>query len=349
MTAETAASNPTDPTALPAENPVLTRVWRGDFVESQHRGTWVLVNTAGEVLEGAGDWAHPYFARSSLKSLQALPLIESGAAEHFAYADDELALAVASHNGEACHTERVEALLERLGLGEEHLRCGDQKPGDSETRLAMIRAGIPPGPLHNNCSGKHAGFLALALHLGVDAERYLEPQSESQLMIRRAVLEMAGLDEQRVSMAIDGCSAPTFRMPLTSLATAISRVANPDGLAAPRRAACQRITDSVARFPELVAGSTGRLCTDLSRVSGGRLFPKIGGEAVYVVGVRGADRALAVKIDDGGLRGMHALVVHLLERFEFLSADEAAALESWRAGALRNWAKLEVGRVEVCA
>ena len=336
-------------TALPTENPILTRVWRGDFVESQHRGAWVLVNSAGDVIEGAGDWAHPYFARSSLKSLQALPLIESGAAERFGYSAEELALAVASHSGEPCHTERVEALLGRLGLAESDLRCGGQKPEDSATRLAMIRAGTQPGQLHNNCSGKHAGFLALALHLGVDPARYIDPQSESQLMIRQAVMEMAGLDEAHLTMAIDGCSAPTFRMPLTSLATALARVTNPEGLAAERSAACQRITDAVAAHPELVAGSTGRLCTDLSRVSEGRLFPKIGGEAVYVVGVRGADRALAVKIDDGGLRGMHALVVRLLERFEFLSADQVAALDGWRAGAVRNWAKLEVGRVEVCA
>lgn len=344
----THASNPPPSTVLPTDNPVLTRIWRGDFVESQHHGTWVLTNAAGDVIEGAGDWAHPYFARSSLKSLQALPLIESGAAEHFAYTDDELALAVASHNGELCHTERVAALLERLGLGEADLRCGNQKPGDSETRLAMIRADRQPGQLHNNCSGKHAGFLALALHLGVDPARYIDPSSESQLLVRQAVLEMAGLEESQLTMAIDGCSAPTFRMSLSSLATSIARMTNPEGLGAERRAACQRITDSVAAFPELVAGSTGRLCTDLSRVSGGRLFPKIGGEAVYVVGVRGADRALAVKVDDGGLRGMHALILNLLERFEFLSAAEAEGVESWRAGVVRNWAKLDVGRVEVC-
>lgn len=344
-------ASPPDPDspALPHQNPVLTRVWRGDYVESQHRGAWVLVDTAGEVIDGAGDWEHPYFARSSLKSVQALPLIESGAADHFGLTDDELALAVASHNGEPRHTERVTKLLERLGLGHDHLQCGAEKPGDSETRLAMIRAGQEPAQIHNNCSGKHAGFLALALHLGVDPGAYIDPESESQQLVRRAVLDLTGLDEAGLTMAIDGCSAPTFRMPLVRLATAISRVANPDGLAPERRAACQRITDSVAAFPELMAGTTGRLCTDLSKATGGRLFPKIGGEAVYVVGVRGGDRALAVKIDDGSLRGMHALVVHLLDRFGFLGGEEAAALESWREGTLRNWAKRDIGRVEVDA
>ncbi|HKJ23305.1 MAG TPA: asparaginase [Myxococcota bacterium] len=332
-----------------AENPVLARVWRGDYVESQHRGTWALVDVAGRVLEGAGDWQHPYFARSSLKSLQALPLLESGAAERFGFADEELALAVASHDGEACHTDRVAALLRRLGLGEEHLRCGPQAPGNADTRREMLRAGREPGALHNNCSGKHAGFLALALHLGVEPARYLDPESESQRLVRRAVREMAGLEEAELTAAVDGCSAPTFRMPLASLATAIARVANPDGLAPDRAAACRRITAAVAAFPELVAGTQGRLCTDLSRATAGRLFGKIGGEAVYVVGVRGADRGLAVKIDDGSLRGMHAVVLRLLERFDLLGAEEAAALESWRERGLRNWAGLDIGRVEVLA
>ncbi len=344
-------SSPPEPAADGAwpDNPVLTRVWRGDHVESQHRGAWVLVDPAGQVLEGAGAVDHPIFARSSLKSLQALPLIETGAAERFDFGEDELALVVASHNGEPCHSERVSALLERLGLDAGDLQCGPQPPGDPETRRALQRSGRAPTAVHNNCSGKHAGFLALALHLDVDLAAYLDPESASQTLVRRAVEELTASADGELSWAVDGCSAPAFRLPLARLATGIARVANPDGLAAPRRAACRRIADAAAAWPELVGGRHQRLCTDLLRVTGGRLFPKIGGEAVYVVGARGGDRGLALKVDDGNLRGLHASVVALLERFGLLSPDEVAALESWRHPVLRNWAGLEVGRIEVVA
>ena len=329
-------------------HPVLARVRRGAHVESQHRGTWALVDSSGEVLDGAGDPELPIFARSSIKAVQALPLIESGAAERYGLTEEELTLAVASHDAEPQHTERVAALLARLGLGPGDLQCGAQPPGNRDTRKALTRAGVSPTPLHNNCSGKHAGFLALALHLGVDPERYLDPESESQRSVRRAVEELGGVPAGQLTSAIDGCSAPTFRLPLASLASAIARVTNPGDLPPARRAACERITAAVATWPELVAGSRERLCTDLSRASGGRLFPKIGGEAVYVVGERGADRALALKMDDGNLRGMHPVAIALLLRLGMLSEGEADRLASWRRPVMKNWAGLEVGRVEVC-
>ena len=331
------------------DHPVLVRVRRGEHVESQHRGSWVLVDDAGTVLDGDGDVEFPVFARSSVKSLQALPLLETGAAERFGYTEAELALALASHNAEPIHTEAVAALLARLGLGEDDLQCGPQPPGDPETRARRLVAGLPPRRIDNNCSGKHAGFLALALHLGVPVERYLDPESEGQRLVRAAVLETSGTREDELYVAVDGCSAPTFRLPLARLATAFARVANPDGLPPARRRACEAMHRAVDRHPELIAGNHGRICTDLARVGRGRLFPKIGGEAVYGIGIRGARRGLAVKIDDGNTRGLHALVVRLLERFEFLDRDALLALERWRERTVRNWAGLPVGATEVLA
>ena len=264
------------------ENPVLARIWRGGHVESQHRGAWVVVDTRGKVLEGAGDVRAAYFARSTLKSLQALPLLESGAADRFGFGDDEIALVLASHSGEPCHTERVARLLARLGLTPAALQCGPQEPMDRAAREALIQAGARPTALHNNCSGKHAGFLALALALGTDPAAYLDPAGAPQVLVRQAVAAMAGVAEEALVPAVDGCSAPTYRMPLASLATAIARIASPAGLAEPRAAACRRMAAAVAAHPELLAGSKKRLCTDLVRASGGRLYPKLGGEAVYV-------------------------------------------------------------------
>jgi L-asparaginase II len=332
-----------------AANPVLTRVWRGEHVESRHRGAWVLVDPAGCVVDGAGAVDSPVFARSAIKSLQALPLLETGAAERFGLAADELALALASHDGEPIHTERVARLLERLGLSTDHLRCGPQPPGCSSTRAGLIRRGQQPSALHNNCSGKHAGFLALTLHLGVDPALYLDPQAEPQQRVRRAVEEMCVVAGDAVGTATDGCSAPTFRLPLAAMATAIARVANPHGLAPARRAACERMQAAVAAHPDLIAGTRGRICTDLARVSAGTLFPKIGGEAVYLIGAVGRDRGLAVKVDDGSYRGFHALLVELCARFGWLDEAQVAALERWRDRTLTNWAGREVGRVEVVA
>ena len=329
------------------DNPVLVRLTRGPEVESQHRGAWCLVDTHGNVVDGAGEWAAPVYARSAVKSIQALPLLETGAAAKYGYGDDEVALALASHDAEAQHTTRVAALLARMGLTAADLQCGPQPPGDADARQALKDAGAKPSGLHNNCSGKHAGFLALALHLGVPKERYLDPHCEAQLLVRDAMLDMSGVEAEDLSVAVDGCSAPTFRLPLTGLATAFARVANPARLPVARRAACERMLGAVASHPELIAGKRKRICTDLVRVSNGRLFPKIGGEAVYGLGVRGKDLALALKIDDGNNRALHALLLALLERFELATPDELARLEPWREQTLKNWAGLPIGHTEV--
>jgi L-asparaginase II len=339
----------TSPAASYPENPVLVRIWRGAAVESQHRGAWVLASAAGEVLESRGRFDAAFYARSAVKCLQALPLLETGAAERFGYDDADLALALASHNAEPAHTERVRGILERLGLGPEHLLCGAQPPGDPATRARLRERGERPTSLHNNCSGKHAGFLTLARHLGAPVGRYLDPEGAVQRLVRSAVLDMTGLAPEALGLAVDGCSAPTFRMSLVALATAFARLANPHALPAPRRAACERMLRAVERHPELIAGRHERICTDIARVTRGRLFPKIGGEAVYAIGLRGAGRALALKIDDGAGRALHALVVELLRRHGGCTEAELAELDPWSGRRLVNWAGLEVGRTEVVA
>jgi L-asparaginase II len=329
------------------DNPVLVRIHRDGAVESQHRGAWVVADASGAVIEGHGVWKGPVFTRSSVKCMQALPLLETGAAKRFGFSDSEIAMCLASHNAEPCHTAIVAGLLARLGLSVRDLKCGAQPPGDPEARNALRERGESPTALHNNCSGKHAGFLALALHLGVPVAKYIEPDSAGQVLIRKAVIELTGVSAGELGTATDGCSAPTFRMPLQGLATAFARVANPSGLPRERRAACERMLAAVAAHPHLIAGHHQRIDTDIARITRGRLFPKIGGEAVYAIGVRGSNRGLALKIDDGSQRGLHALVIGLLRRFSFATADELAALEAWEEKRLRNWAGLDVGHTEV--
>ncbi len=328
------------------ENPVVVRVWRGREVESVHRGAWCLVDVSGQVLAGAGAWDAPFFVRSSVKSMQALPLLETGASERFSFSDEELALAMASHSGEPCHTECVQGTLARLGRSVRDLRCGAHPPQDDAAREALRARGEKPSALHNNCSGKHAGFLALAAHLGVPARSYLDPESEGQRLVRAVLAELTDREPASLVPELDGCSAPTYRLPLCALATAFARIANPEQLAPARRDHLRRMTRVAARHPVLIAGSSKRLDTDLLRASEGRLFPKIGAEAIHALGVVGGGRGLAVKIDDGGARAIHALVLGLCERLELALPAELERLQPWRERTIRNHAGLEVGRVE---
>lgn len=328
------------------ENPVLVRFLRGGRVESVHRGAWCLADADGRVLASAGDCAHPYFVRSSIKALQALPLLASGAAERAQYRDEELALALASHAGEECHTAIVGALLARLGLGPGDLRCGVHAPFESKAREALRARGEAPSTLHNNCSGKHAGFLVLARHLGVPLERYLEPESAGQRLVRATLAELGGIAPDAIAPGTDGCSAPTFALPLPALATAFARLTTPAALAPERRAHAARIVRVAGEHPTLIAGTGRWLDTDLLRASGGRLFAKYGAESVQAVGVVGAGRGLALKIDDGGLRALTFFVPRLLAHLGLLAPDEVSALARWSEPRLVNFAGLEVGRIE---
>lgn len=327
-------------------HPIVVRLTRAGVTEAVHRGAWCLVDTSGRILAEAGDVARPMWTRSAIKSLQALPFLETGGVDRFRLEEDELAVMLASHNAEAQHVAVVRRLLARAELGEEHLRCGNQVPTDPDAAYELRAAGREPRAIHNNCSGKHAGFLALARHLDVDPARYLDPESEGQRRVRAALAEMCDLDPATLTAGIDGCSAPNWRVPLRNLALAFARLTNPDGLPSARAACCRRITAAAAAYPELIGGRYRRLDTDLLRVSGGRLFPKIGAEGMYAIGIRDTGLGLAVKIDDGTWRAVHALVVGLLEKLELAKPDELAGLNRWRETTLTNWAGLDVGRIE---
>ncbi|MDF1838801.1 MAG: asparaginase, partial [Planctomycetota bacterium] len=286
-------------------------------------------------------------ARSAVKCLQASPLVESGAADHFRYTPADLALALSSHNGEIQHTRGVTDILRRVGLKKENLLCGTTPPGDRQARETLRESKETPSALHHFCSGKHAGFLALATHLGVDPAEYLANESAGQLAVRQALIEMTAIEEGQLTVAIDGCSAPTFRLPLEALARGFASFTTPRGWSETRRATCERLVAAVAANPEMIAGRNRRLCTDLSKVSKGVLFPKVGAEGVYVVGRVGHNQALAVKMDDGGMRGLQAVTVELMAHLDWLEPDAIAALSKYRAQVQRNDAGINIGTLEV--
>lgn len=294
-------------------NPVLVEITRGDLVESVHRGTVAVMDAAGTLRFALGDVQEVVYSRSSLKPIQALPLLESGAAEAFGVSDEEVALAAASHSGEPMHTTRVAAWLKRIGCSEADLACGPQIPRYEPAAEALVAAGEAPCRLHNNCSGKHAGFLTLARHLGAPIAGYAGLHHPVQQAVLQAVERLSG--ETDLAWGVDGCAAPNFAMPLASFALALARMA---GHQTPGAA---RILHAMMTYPELVAG-TGRHCTQVMRAAKGKAAVKVGAEGVYAAMLPELGLGVAIKIDDGAVRAAETAVSAILVKLGVLSADE---------------------------
>lgn len=304
-------------------NPVLVEIFRGERLESFHRGAVAIVDAAGRRVWSAGDVDRPIFGRSSLKMLQALPLVESGAADAFDVSPVELALACASHSGEPMHVDAVSAWLARIGCDEMCLACGAHMPNNEAAARALIAAGQAPNRMHNNCSGKHAGFLTLARHLGADIEGYERPDHPVQRHALAAMAEMAGLNASDLTVAVDGCAAPAPMMPLAALATAVARIADPSGLAPARAKAAKRLDAAVRAHPLFVAG-TNRPCTTMIEAARGAASVKTGAEGVYVGVLRELGLGVALKIDDGAGRAAETAMAAILAALGVAPTDDPA-------------------------
>jgi L-asparaginase II len=306
----------------------LIELWRGDLLESLHLGHAVVMRPDGEIVEA---WGRPdalIYPRSSCKMVQALPLLESGAGRGLG--TEQLALSCASHKGAAIHVTRVARWLDDLGLGESDLRCGCQDPSDVGERDRLVLAGKKPCQLHNNCSGKHAGFLTLNRHLGGDAE-YVDPAHPVQRAVRQAFEEVTG--QASPGYGIDGCSAPNFATELQGLALAMARFAGARDTGDRRAQAMVALRNAMAAHPELVAGETGA-CTHLMRAMQGRVSVKTGAEAVFVAMLPEQGLGMALKIVDGGVRAAEAAITALLVRHGALDAAHPVVAEY--LGPLRN-------------
>lgn len=307
----------------------LIELWRGGLRESSHLGH-VVVADANGIVEAWGEPGAVIFPRSSCKMIQALPLVESGAADAAGLGPEQLALACASHEGAAIHTRRVSAWLATLGLAEPDLRCGSHMPGDAEERKRLICSDSAPCQLHNNCSGKHAGFLTLNRRLGGDSE-YVEVDHPVQQAVRRAFEEVTG--ETAAGWGVDGCSAPNFACTVEGLARAMAGFANPGPGA--RGAAQRRLVEAMLAHPELVAGE-GRACTGLMRAMGGRVAVKTGAEAVFVAILPERGLGIALKVVDGGTRGAEAAITALMVQMGLLDPAHPVA-QRLLTGPQTNW------------
>jgi L-asparaginase II len=292
-------------------NPVLVEVTRGALVESVHRGSVAVVDADGAVRFALGDVVTPVYTRSALKPIQALPLVESGAADAFGVSEEELALACASHSGEPMHTERVAAWLARIGCNEADLACGAHPPRHEPTSEDMLRRGEKPTRIHNNCSGKHTGFLTLARHLKAPVAGYERLDHPVQQAVLTSLTKLSGVADP--AHGIDGCAAPNFALPLAAFARALARIA------ARRTPGAERILKAISNHPELVAG-TGRSCTAIMRASKGKAVVKIGAEGVYAGMIPDKGLGIAIKIDDGAARASEIAIAVLLEKLDALEA-----------------------------
>lgn len=288
----------------------MIELWRGGILESMHAGHAVICDERGEIVEAWGDPEAVIFPRSSCKMIQALPLIETGAAAAYGLTDAQLALACASHDGAAIHTAPVAHWLRDIGLAESDLRCGPQMPDDRDARKGLICSDTAPCQLHNNCSGKHAGFLTLNKHLNGGPE-YVELDHPVQRAVRAAFEEVTEVTSP--GFGIDGCSAPNFATTMHGLARGVSLFAAADSDGASRERAAARLFRAMTAYPELVAGER-RACTDLMRATGGKAAVKTGAEAVFVAILPGIKRGIALKIVDGGTRASEAAITALLIR-----------------------------------
>jgi L-asparaginase II len=318
----------------------MVELWRGGLLESTHSGHAVICGPGG--IEAAwGDPATVIFPRSSCKMIQALPLVETGAADAAGLTDAQLAFACASHQGEGRHVKMASDWLAGIGLGEQDLRCGAHEPYDRDERNRLIKTDESPCQLHNNCSGKHCGFLTVTQHMKAGPE-YVEIDHPLQRAIKAATEEVT--QEAAAGYGIDGCSAPNFAMSVTGLARAMQSFAGASDSGDARSRAMHRLTRAMATYPENVAGE-GRACTELMRAMGHGVAIKTGAEAVFVAILPEQKLGIALKIVDGGTRGSEAAIVALLIRAGVLDAAHPAARKRL-GGKLTNWRGLETGWVQ---
>jgi L-asparaginase II len=321
---------------------VLVEVFRGNWVENIHRGSFVVSDAHGGVLSAAGDPSHPVLPRSAIKSMQALALFRSGAVDKFGLDDEAIAMASASHYGEARHIAIVTSTLEKLGLSVTDLECGAHPPTAKAARDALAAVGQVPSALYNNCSGKHTGMLADALALGVPTREYVTREHPVQRLVRACVEEVIGAPLTTHACGTDGCSIPTWAAPLTAFAAGFARMATCEGLPEDLAGAARRIFAAATSHPFLIRGS-GSLDTEVMEAFAGRLMLKIGAEGVFCGALIDKGLGFALKIDDGNGNAGECAIANLLLAIAEPNEIERAALTKWAATRNSNWRGIDVG------
>jgi L-asparaginase II len=330
----------------------LVQVMRGGITESRHRGHVVAVEPDGKIVASLGTPEAVTYLRSSAKPHQAIPLVASGAAARFGFTEKEIALACASHSGEEIHTETAAQMLKKIGLESTALKCGTHEPFSPEVSRRLRERAEEPNVLQNNCSGKHVGMLAVALHVGAPTDTYDNPDNPVQLVIGRTISQFSGIPLEDIAVGVDGCGVPTFGITVKAMALMYARlVAAPPEFDDRTRKSCQRIVSAMTSYPEIIGGTVDRLDTEMMRAAKGRLISKVGAEGVYTVGVlpckewpRGL--GLALKIEDGDdHRARPTVVIESLRQLGVLKGVSLEAVSRYAFFPVRNRRQEVVGEV----
>ena len=318
----------------------MIEVVRGGLVESRHRVHAAVADAGGRLVASAGDAGLEVFYRSAAKPFQALPLVEEGVVERFGLTEEELALCCASHEGEPPHLAGAQSILAKAGLDESALRCGPHPPFSEREALALARAGEEARPIHNNCSGKHAGMLGLAVAMGWDPEGYHEPAHPVQRRMLQEVSRWSLVPEARVGVAVDGCGVSCFAVPLSAMAVSFARFA----AAGQAGEAPARIIGAMVRHPFMVGG-TRRACTEVMARTGPRAFVKLGAEGVYGGGLPERGWGFAIKVSDGSRRAVEVALVRVLAELGALDDADVEGLARFARPRVLNTRREEVGEV----
>lgn len=318
--------------------------YRGGRIDALHYGSIAVVDADGRIVFSVNNPQYPTYLRSSIKMIQALPVVLSGTADRFGFTDAELAVCCASHSGARYHLEAVSSMLEKIGLGEEALGCGAHDPSDRSEHARLICTDHAPTQLHNNCSGKHAGMLAVCRTMGWPIEDYLSLEHPLQQWIFDLMAEHAGIAREDIGLGIDGCSLPAYHMPISNAAAALARYMDRANAGEP---AHNRIVRAITAWPEMI-GENGSFDTELIRALRGRAIAKRGAMAMFVIAInteRYGPLGIAAKLEDGNMMPMPVILMRVLESIGELSQEEHALLDTYRMVHIRNWRGIETGEL----
>lgn len=326
------------------ENPILVEVIRGEVVESFHRGVICVVGEDNKVLFSKGNIHQVCYPRSAMKFLQPIPLLESGAVERFGFTLEEIAVMCGSHNAESMHLDVVTSILHKIGLTASDLKCGAHYPMQPNDIATLYREDKKPTDLHNNCSGKHAGFLAYCVHFGYDTKDYLHPNHPLQRAIKQVCSEMYEVSEDSMLLAIDGCSAPVYSVSVYHQAIGYKNLAASSLFGERRKMACDLIIEAVKSFPAMVAG-TARYCTDMMQVCGDEIVGKTGAEGVYCMSLYRKKIGVCIKIDDGKMLPQYNVAQAFIESTNLFSEEKISSLHHYLQEDINNWNQYTTGYI----
>jgi len=322
----------------------VVEIYRGNLVESSHNGHIAVVDSEGNLLYSYGDPYRVTYARSSIKPIQAIPVVESNSVDKFNITDKEISLMCASHNSEEFHAQSAREILQKSSIELDKLQCGTHIPLLIDAYKDLLLKEKELTPEYSNCSGKHCGMLITAKHMNEDIDTYLDIDHPVQQRILKALSQVCEYNKDNIVIGIDGCGAPVHALPLERLAYGFARLSKPEVFVEKRKVAIERIVNAMVTYPEMVAG-TKRFCTEFMKTCGNRMFGKLGAEGVYLVGIKDKNIGIGVKVEDGDMSVLYPVVLEILKQIDLIGDEDLNILSRYYNPKILNARKEEVGKI----